>query len=175
MLEVYTRIISTLLAGTISFFVVRALYPKFKKKEIDDEEKACQYKHVQINKFLGRFFLATSIFMLIVGFVILIFPSLIIEILEFNYLTTALVWWISTIFVNACTFLMLTKAQYNDEEIIVTKFLLKSKTYKFDEIISYSKEGNLRVKTKNGRFTLFRAMSGTESLRNEIKKKKGSA
>ena len=66
---------------------------------------------------------------------------------------------------------MLTKATYNDKEIIVKKALSKSKIYKYEDIISYSESGNLRVKTKTGNFTLLNAMSGTNTLRQILKSK----
>ena len=69
-------------------------------------------------------------------------------------------------------YFLLTQAAYNNEIIIVKRLIIKAKIYKISDIEDYTKEGNLKIYTKQGNFTLFRAMSGTESLREFLNSKK---
>lgn len=65
-------------------------------------------------------------------------------------------------------FVFFSIATYDDEKITIKKLFSKAKGYYFADIISFTKTGNLKVVTKNGKFMLFNALSGTKSLRQLI-------
>lgn len=170
-LELILNILSTILIEIFVQMIIAYLYPKFKKKENEDEELAKSFKYVKMNNNVVFIFIILCIFTSLIGLIIFILPSFIINVLKLNYIATILIWWIPLIFNDITLYFMLTKVKYNEEEIIVKKPLSKQKVYKFNEIIKYSNNGNLKIKTKNGNFILFKAMSGTNSLRKTIKEK----
>ncbi|MBQ9145627.1 MAG: hypothetical protein IJX70_04110 [Clostridia bacterium] len=170
-LEIILNILSMILIALSATMIINHLYPKFKKLEKETEEEAKQYRYVEMNKTIKNAFIIMAIITNLIGIIIFIFPNLITNILGFNYTATIIVWWLPVLFDNVILYFMLTKATYNDKEIIVKKALSKSKIYKYEDIISYSESRNLRVKTKTGNFTLLNAMSGTNTLRQIIKSK----
>lgn len=171
-LEIVLNILSMVLIEISVSMIITHFYPKFKKKEIELEEKASQLGHVKMYQTFKLIFVVLAIISNLVGIVIFSFPSLIINILGFNYLATIIVWWLPLIFNNAILVLLFTEAKYNDEGIFVKKVFSKEKFYKYEEILSYSETGNLKVKTKKGSFVLLNAMAGTNKLREILKAKK---
>lgn len=125
-----------------------------------------------MDKTFKLIFVVLAILSNIIGIVILAFPSIIIDILGFNYLITIIVWWLPLIFNNAILYLLFTEAKYNDKGIFVNKVFSNEKFYKYDDILSYCETGNLKVKTRNGSFVLLNAMAGTNSLRKILKSKR---
>ncbi len=171
-LEIVLNVLSMVFIEISVSMIITHLYPKFKKKEIDLEENASQLKHVKMDKMFKSIFVVLAILSNIIGIVIFAFPSIIIAILGFNYLITIIVWWLPLIFSNAILYLLFTEAKYNDKGIFVKKVFSKEKFYKYDDILSYSETGNLKVKTTKGSFVLLNAMAGTNSLRKILKSKR---
>ncbi len=170
-IEILLNIVSMSLAAFSAQMVVRYLYPKFKKEELEDEEKAKQLRYVRLNNKTVGVFIALIIFVDSIGIIIFACPNLITNVFRFPYIKAIVFWWIPLLFDNVVLYFMFTQAIYNDKEIHVKKVLSKPKVYKFSEIISFTEIGNLRVKTKKGSFMLFNAMAGTKTLREIIKTK----
>ena len=165
--------IITIIILIISFnMIFEYAVPKFKKQEIKDEENAKELKIVKLNKGMATGYLITLIFLDIIGIVFIAFPRIVTEFFGFNYLVTIIFLWIILIFDNVMIYFLLTQAAYNNEIIIVKRPIIKAKIYKISDVEDYTKEGNLKIYTKQGNFTLFRAMSGTESLREFLNSKK---
>ncbi len=164
-LEIFLNVIGSAIMGYFISLLGSKLTPKFKAKAIKAEEIAKNDKIVKADKFFLSFFLYPGILCNLIGVIIIAFPKLIKEVFEFNYIATIIVWWIPMIFNNVIFYFLFTEVRYNDEEIIVKKPLRKVRKYKIDEIISFTKKRNLIIKTTQGKIFLFRALSGTESLR----------
>ncbi len=171
-LEIVLNILSMLLVEISISMIISHFYPKFKKKEVESEEKASQLKYVKIDPTFKNIFVVLAIISNLVGIVIFAFPRLISDILQFNYVATIIVWWLPLIFDNFILYSFFTEARYNDEGIFVKKAFSKEKFYKYDEILRYRETGNLKVKTTKGSFVLINAMAGTNSLRNILKSRK---
>lgn len=163
-LEIILNIVSAILIELSFNFLGSHLYNVFKSKEIKDEENAKKSKTIKMGSLLNYLFVLAMLCNL-VGIIIIAFPKLIKEYLGFNYIASIIIWWIPLIFDNIVLYFASIKVNYNNQEIIIKRPLCKQKRYKFSEIISFTKTGNLIVKTTHGRFILFKALAGTESLR----------
>ena len=164
-LEIALNIITQVLVILSATLITTSLLPKWKKKEAEGETYAQREKTVKIDKKLGRTFIWLAIFLDLVGIFIFAFPNVITNFFEFNYVATIITWWIPITFDNVMLYFMMTEAKYDDTKIIVKKALAKEKTYLICDIINFSKNGNLKVKTKTGSFVLLNVLYGTASLR----------
>ena len=162
--EIISNIFSMLLVGFSSTIISKYYFSKIKKIESNYEELAKINKTVKIDKIFLRVFVVMAIFANIIGIIIFALPNFVANVLGFNYLVTIIIWWLPLMFNNIILIFMFTEASYNNEQIIV-KTVFKTKIYKLDEIIYFSKSGNLKVKTTRGNFLLFNAMYGTLHLR----------
>lgn len=170
--QIFANIVNIITAIILIFslsLIFQQLFPKFKKLEIEDESSAKTQKIVKLNKQLSIFFVVSLLIIDIFG--ILIFPKIITEFLGFNYLAFLIFWCVILIFDNTVAYFLFSKAVYNENEIYLKRPFMKIKCYKIDDITSFTKTGKLKITTKHGNFTLFKAMSGTESLREFLSSK----
>lgn len=164
-LEFILNLISMFLAELLGNLIPAHFVPIFKKREQKNEELAKKYNYVKMDKKIISIFKIYSVFAIVIAIIIFAFPKFIKNTLGFNYIATIILWWMPLIFNTIILYLMLIEVKYDDEHIIVKKPLLKPKIYKFSEITDFSKTGNLKVKTLKGNFILFKAMAGTQTLR----------
>lgn len=174
-MEIALRVISAFLVGLSTSILGSILYPILLKREKVNEEKAKSEKIVSISKKLAIALVTLLIFLNIIGILIIALPNVIVEFFEFNYIATICIWWIPIIFDDVVAYIIFTKATYDDEKITVKKLFHKPKVYYFSDIVSYTKTGNLKVVTIKGKFTLFNALAGTNSLRQLIAQKTAQA
>lgn len=164
-MQIVIRVLTWLLIDLTIAILMDYWIPKIRAKENRAEEIAQSNRVVKLSKNIRIAFIVLSIFVDVVGVVIAAFPKLITEFYQFDYTVTVVVWYVPLIFDNVMLYFMLTEVKYDDNVIVVKRPLTKTKTYKVDDIVSITHTGNLKVKTKQGSFTLFKALSGTESLR----------
>ena len=166
------RVISSFLVCVSTSIVVSILYPILLKREKANEEKAKSENRVYFSRKLTALFISILIFINITGILIVALPDVITDIMGFNYIATICIWWIPVILMDIYYPLIIyTHASYDDEKIIIKKIFRKQKIYYFSDIISYTKTGNLKVVTTNGKFTLFNLYAGTNGLRQLIAEK----
>lgn len=173
--EISLSIITELLIIFSVTLVINHLLPKWKKKEADGEANARREKTVKLDKKLRRTFIWLSIVVDLVGIFIVAFPYVIVNIFEFNYVATIIIWWVPVIFDNVILYFVMTEAKYDDTKIIVKKAFAKEKTFLICDIVYFSRKGHLKVKTKTGNFVLFYALYGTASLRSFLIEKSMNA
>lgn len=174
-MEIALRVISAFLVSISTSIIVDILYPIFLKREKANEEKAKSEKSVYVSKKFATGFIVLLIFINIIGIIIIALPKFISEYLEFNYIATICIWWIMIIFDDIVMYFIFTKVTYDEEKIIVKKLFQKPKVYYYSDITSFTKTGNLKVVTTKGKFLLFNALSGTNSLRQILTNKTSHA
>lgn len=164
-MEVFYIIVTSVLIGFSCSVLIGEAVSNFRRKEVIDEIKANASKTVQLNGPLKLLFIVLLIIVNIFGVLATAFPDFITQKMEMNYVAGIVIWWSAIIFDNVIVILLLTKATYDEEKIVVSKIFRKPKTFYIKDIIYFSQTGNLRIKTSYGSFILFNSFAGTNNLR----------
>lgn len=98
--EIIINIFSMVLVEVFISIIIAHFYPKFKKREIEQEDKASRLGYVKLDKKLKRMFMVLCTIFDIMSIVVFACPKLVKDFLGLNYLATVIILFLLLTFDN---------------------------------------------------------------------------
>lgn len=160
---------------TICFSLINAILsiviPKLKKREEIENAVAEATKTVYPDKRLKVVFVCLSFFCLLIGLILLFVPQL-CELMDFDWLTTNVIWDIILLMDLAIILFsyQTLHVSYNDDFVFITNLFRKTYKIKYSEIIRIS--SNILIVTQKKRFFISGSLFyGVGALKDKITEK----
>ena len=160
---------------TICFILTNAILsvviPKLKKREEIENAVAETTKTVYPDKHLKVVFVCLSFFCLLIGLILLFVPQ-VCELMDFDWLTTNIIWDIILLMDLAIILFsyQILYVSYNDDFVFITNLFRKTYKINYSEIISIS--SNVLIITQKKRFFLSGSLFyGVSALKDKITEK----
>lgn len=151
--------------------ILSAVIPKLKRREEIGNAVAETTKTVYPDKRLKVVFISLSIFCIIIGLILLFVPQL-CELIDFDWLTTNIIWNI-ILLIDLAVILFsyqVLYVSYNDDFVFITNLFRKTYKINYSEIVSIS--SNILIVTQKKRFFISGSLFyGLGALKDKITEK----